>query len=833
MEPLVGNNEGTLLDRASDLDNAGGVRAEEECYCEIAPGVEGEVKETFGSFGVSADNETGYQHGEGEGKVAENEVQVGERDLGLGFLAGEVQGADGDSFLNVMGNGNNAAASVSLEVPMGAVEEEHLHDETGELIGDEGCVALDQGIKVAYEQCVGEDGEIDKIEVSGDGISLFVEFSGPATNSSGFHVSLMDKHEDLEVAEKNEEHGPFDVGDVVWVKTKSQSWWPGKILDPSGAEVDITEATLGHLLVAYLGGSHVSWSLPSELKAFNENYSDMLKQNKSRNFTGAVDKAVHEFGKRVMEKLTSKREKDLTSLLDEVGECCSTLLKPREFLLKLKSLAVNLMRPDILDFSVMMNYLMAFYCSIGHENKPMYLLLPEANPQNDANEIPQKPSTGLRNQSGKKKFDSKAIGSGIVEDIDAINLPSSLLDGDGEGLINGKSGTGPESRSRKKSKYLSYPYVNYGNRELAYQTEGKISSHGPNEAAVIGISMDGFAGSPSIVKLTRKKSLRTHPKKLESSPDILSFRSDEFLTEIGSLALDCVYSVKSDKVHMVKWFSYKLRNYLFHDQHIYDTYVKNLSDQKEDDSADTSSPAMSTELKETIRRRKRIPDTEDGNNKMKPLSGLSDVSVGSDTNGSQREGLPDLNSATVLGSSTSVQPKKRKRTVGIGDRTRNATEAAFDHEDHMSYDNIKQGAGKIEAMPSCNGSRNKNKRLKSSEAVPQAADHGGSSLPDLNGHHGTSLPSTFEIKQRHQKRRKEVAWSNSQGNGNSNPIQDALPPSGSSMQTAHAAPQLDYIKQNLQTVTNMLGSSRGNLSPEVKAQLEGEIKSLLDKVSGM
>ncbi|KAI4342534.1 hypothetical protein MLD38_027153 [Melastoma candidum] len=833
MEPFVENNGEALLGEASGLDNAGGVRAEEECDGEIAAGVEGEVEETLGCFCVSVDGETAYHNGEGEGKVAGNKVQIREGDLGLGSLeTREGTGVDGDSFMNEMGNGNDAAASGSLEVPLGAVEEGYLHDETGEPLGDEGHVTRDRGIKVAYEQSVGKDGEIDKIEVSGDGISLYVEFSGPATQSSGFRVSLKDKHEDMEVAEKNEECSPFDVGDVVWVKTKSQSWWPGKILDPSGAEVDISKAAPGHLPVAYLGSSHVLWCLPSELKVFHENYWDMLKQNKSR-FTGAVDKAAHEFGKRVMEKLTSKREKDMTSLLDEVGEYSSTLLEPQEFLLKLKSLAVNLMRPGMLDFTVMMNYMMAFYRSIGHENKPMHLLLLETDLENDADEIPRKRSIGFRNLSGRKKFDSMEIGSGVVEASDAINLPSSALDGDGEGLINGNSDMGPESRSRKKSKYLSYPYVNYGNREPAYMTEEKISSQGPDEAAIVGISMDGFTGSPSIVNLTRKKILRTRPKKLLSSPDILTFRSDEFLAEIGSLALDCVYSDKSDKVHRIEWFSNKLRSYLFHDQHIYETYVKNLSHQKEDDSADTSSPTISTELKERSRRGKRIPDTEDENNKMKPLSGLSDVSDGFDAHGSLREGLPDLNNGTVLGSSTSAQPKRRKRTVGIGERTTNATEAAFDHEDHMSNDSIKQGVGETEATPNCNGSRNKNRKLKSSVAVPQAADHRSLSLPDLNRHQVTILPSTSEHKQRQQKRRKEVARSNNQGNGNANPMQDVPPPFGSTVHTADAAPQLDYIKQNLQTVTNMLGSSRGNLAPEMKAQLEGEIKNLLDKVSGM
>ncbi|KAI4326722.1 hypothetical protein MLD38_032005 [Melastoma candidum] len=363
MKPFAGEKGGALHDTVVGMDNA---VVEEECYGEVPGNLEvGAPHAFFGSFGVGFRDVSGKMADENIGvghKFAQDEVMLGEGDLRFGSGPGTAA----DLVLNVTADDTGAAAST-----------ENLGCELGELLGYEKCVLLDEDFKVGNNQCLGEDGLTDNINVSGDVISLFGEFSAPASKCSGRHYAMKD--EDL----GNDERGSFSVGDVIWIKTKSQSWLPGKILTLLAASVDTMEANRGR-----------------------------------QSFTGAVEKAVHEFGKRLMEKLTLERENDVNSLLVEFGEYSSMLFEPGEFLLKLKFLAESLTRPDVLDFVVMKNYLSAFYSSIGHENKSMHLLLPEADLEDDTNEIPRKRSTGWKKSPRKMKVGVGETGIGGVEAID-------------------------------------------------------------------------------------------------------------------------------------------------------------------------------------------------------------------------------------------------------------------------------------------------------------------------------------------------------------------------------------------------------------------------------
>ncbi|KAD4586646.1 hypothetical protein E3N88_24247 [Mikania micrantha] len=85
-----------------------------------------------------------------------------------------------------------------------------------------------------------------------------------------------------------EENHSFVVGDFVWGKIKSHSWWPGQV------SMHLIMQHNGQLLVAYFGDGSFSWCSPSQLKPFLNHFQDMLCQSKSKKFVNAVHQVLEE-----------------------------------------------------------------------------------------------------------------------------------------------------------------------------------------------------------------------------------------------------------------------------------------------------------------------------------------------------------------------------------------------------------------------------------------------------------------------------------------------------------------------------------------------------------
>ena len=124
-----------------------------------------------------------------------------------------------------------------------------------------------------------------------------MDFSGPLNevNSTGLKFSKEELREagngeDLII--DGQEH-KFYVGDIVWVRTKTQTWWPGNIFDHSEApEYALEDDQRYCWLVGYFGSNHVALCRPSQLKPFHVNFEHMTGQSKAGSFLGAVEKAV-------------------------------------------------------------------------------------------------------------------------------------------------------------------------------------------------------------------------------------------------------------------------------------------------------------------------------------------------------------------------------------------------------------------------------------------------------------------------------------------------------------------------------------------------------------
>ncbi|KAK9277991.1 hypothetical protein L1049_027548 [Liquidambar formosana] len=195
--------------------------------------------------------------------------------------------------------------------------------------------------------------------------------------------------------------------------------------------------------------------------------------------------------------------------------------------------------------------------------------------------------------------------------------------GNGDGGINGKPERGFESRERKKSKYLSPPYIDlgYGRKSLATleetETEDPQVSHE-------GVGMNGaagqFGGSPPIVKCSGKKLQKKWSRKsLNASGNLegINASSAELLSQLRLTALDCLYPDENENFDSIERFFFRYRSSVFHDG-----YGKDIACQKEYLAAEPGllgkdpleierpSPIGNTELKKRKRKGKATLHSE-------------------------------------------------------------------------------------------------------------------------------------------------------------------------------------------------------------------------------
>ena len=467
-----------------------------------------------------------------------------------------------------------------------------VEDSGGNVIEDVGVKENDQDEGRSEDKPLGSNriDSSEKIEVSSGGISLFVDFSGSPGrfmqkdfDVENFSPSAESK-ENLKYGDEdqgkhiNNRDFNFSVGDIVWVQTKNQTWWPGKIYDPA----DAPKHTAGsgkedHLLVGYYGISHFSWWSPSQLKPFHENFEQMSAKNKARIFLGAVEKAVYEFGRHVKLEMTcscalirSQLSAGEASFVEEVektehksfrlGEFSVTNFEPVMFLERLKYLAKVVSLPRMLDFTVTHNRLSAFYHFNGHSQLPMHLLAE----RKDAEKGKVSDLTGLCKTPITKGTEVSA--------------------GD---VVNGKDGMiekGFDSRERKKSRYLSYPYINW---------EQKGSSAGMEESKDVKVPPEASmgAGQNNVSPLNFKCSGEKFWKKwyrrfsgesnIPSSSDLTNLTSAELLCELRTAAVDCLHPNGNKNFNPVGWFFSRFRTSVYHDESVDEICPKNTICQNE------------------------------------------------------------------------------------------------------------------------------------------------------------------------------------------------------------------------------------------------------------
>lgn len=430
-----------------------------------------------------------------------------------------------------------------------------------------------------------------KLEVSGDGISLTVDVFGPLDGMYPVHNSstedgqmMRDNGPDWTLSMKNDcpvgvngieaegdvsdnQKHNFTVGDLVWVKIKTDLWWPGMICDPPASKDSGKCDQRKGFFVKHFGNTNCVWCQPFQLKPFIEYFEPMSCQNKSRSFYGAIEKALSEFGRHVKQKMTCScfsKENQVAAQnfpSKEDGSEGSVFLasqfEPSTFLKFIRLRALDLRSPGRIEFTITESCLLAFYSSIGHKQLPLYKLRPTNNVKDvgkdeDLDRLSSGGSVLKSCRSGSDDCKTSEMElSGSLESPRGMRsmISCSQIANEDAG---GKSEKGFESRERKKSKYLSYPYVNsWGRRNSLGQ--GEDETEDLEEVSLGGVKS---SSSPAMVSTpignsNNKNPLRKSRKSVIvnngicNNADFTAVSSAEMLQELHLTALDCFFPIQS------------------------------------------------------------------------------------------------------------------------------------------------------------------------------------------------------------------------------------------------------------------------------------------------
>ncbi|KAL6518827.1 hypothetical protein OROHE_017580 [Orobanche hederae] len=177
----------------------------------------------------------------------------------------------------------------------------------------------------------------------------------------------------------------YRVGDFVWGKIKSHPWWPGQIYDSKDAsEFALKHSQEGRLLVAYFGDGSCSWSLPSQLVPFVDNFKLMSTDGSSKSFLNAIQSAVTDIGRLVEDTITckciplDKREGLARHLVSNAGIKKGVLVpdvdirwlsvpnyQPSQILEKLMNYAKAVPVECLLELALLRSWISAFYRAKG------------------------------------------------------------------------------------------------------------------------------------------------------------------------------------------------------------------------------------------------------------------------------------------------------------------------------------------------------------------------------------------------------------------------------------------------------------------------------------
>lgn len=259
-----------------------------------------------------------------------------------------------------------------------------------------------------------------------------------------------------------------------------------------------------------------------------------------------------------------------------------------------------------------------------------------------------------------------------------------------------------DSRERKRSKYLSYPYINLEPRHkgLPASIEGSRTHILSHKGEGSSVATNQFNGSPSTAKSGNKKFRSNWCRKFirwqttSSIPDFINASSAELLSGLYSKAVGCNFPNENKRPDLVECFFCTYRLSAFHDEAELAASLINLK------GGYSGTPIRNDSLNVTEQEKRKKKKLEHApRHRTKSLSSQSDMNIGiatseflskcsieTNTGGNVEEVIPLIHLQNVgtttfersrakssspkdpqvhscLGSEGAAVPKRRKKTV--------------------------------------------------------------------------------------------------------------------------------------------------------------------------
>uniref|UniRef100_A0A7N0T5X5 PWWP domain-containing protein n=1 Tax=Kalanchoe fedtschenkoi TaxID=63787 RepID=A0A7N0T5X5_KALFE len=733
-----------------------------------------------------------------------------------GYVGGKAESLNGGC--NVNGDG------AVVEGEVGCVNVEGNPASSVEL----GNKCLDKGVTKCSELgslagCENAGGEEEEVEgVLNDGLEgskdVLVDSAEDAAKSvdaleiivdevvDGLEGEADQSRDSVKIQDVTDAEGSFSVGDLVWSMAKNNIWWPGVICDPLDVPKQAMKSRVSDkLLVRHFGSKTLVWSPSSHLKHFLESFKEMSGQGKSKSFLGAIEKAAEEVGRRVkLEMSCSCISKEIRARL--IGrnkedfkpwyvsnEAAVVHFNPTSFIQRVKSLARMSYVPGVVETAVAQGNVAVYYSYFGHSQ--MYL-----------RHLREVDVTG-----------EEGVEEGVHQSPDTSIEENPKLGAEDT------AGKGFESRERKKSKYLSFPFVDPSAAKALRDPTDSSESSGKRSAS-------------SSKRLPGKNARKLAPASSSGDLKDLKVSIAQLLSELRDTSRGCFYLNGNTILKSTFDFFCQFRHFAYSDGDSASSWYNDDGVFEKDGLEVVHAASPLSEVKHAKRQRKSATNKSEALNsepamdqdvnpqatpvpKAQTKSRKRKETAVIDHQTGKVDGVPDLN-VNGNASKKRIRKSSEKGKAPEPKKRKNQRDciAASEHEPEngLMEANVERHFGENPASLNAKtvpGSAQNDtvNDCEQKDLLPtgikskKKAENPNSGLPDLNGN-GLEPNSSSSVKD-------PMASQPAAGGGQELP--------------------LSVIKSNLEMMTKMMDQSGGNLSPEMRVKLETDVQNLLKKIKDM